>query len=1172
MSKTSNIADNKGSISALRCALGCGAAVGALVLAGTAALAQEGGIETVYVTGYRASLEKSLDIKRSTAEMVDAINAEEVGKFPDSNLAESLQRLPGVAIDRDNGEGRTITVRGLNADFTRVTLNGLEALSTAGASQAGDDPNRSRAFDFNTFASELFSNLKVYKSGSAENDEGSLGATVSLQTGHPFEMGNKMVLSAQNAWYEYGKPFNPRIAALASHTFLGGRLGILGSLAYNMRQQQIDSYGSGVDTYSYVYRSMKYKGSSSTWRYGFANPYAKTDTSHCNVSSTSGTVPSTKVAYLPYCTALQGSNATALGIVEPATSALGDGVAGSSAKNMATTLMPTLAGLNHQVLYQTRIGGTGSIQWQPTDDTEITFDGVMSSTYQKSTNYSISSTGLNRNYTSSSMNKLTATANKSGDVKNLFNYDAAKGSWGGAYNDLAKCNDANVAGYAPVSCLQATDGTQRYAYNASPYYYYSNQGTDPAAAAMQLVKYIGRPATQLVAAHVITPAAGSMTSALTTGYTDQLTLANIDLTSRADQAAYTTQFMQGSLNVSHKFSDKLRFNLELGMSASRNHQEGFVVEFNKLDSGTYNGTDCVDCYVFDASAEDDMPMIDYGFDPSVTSNWDLYKGLSNIKHYITNTTNKYRALRASFAYDLNDQFTVKAGFSGRIYDFNTAKYARAMKDNYGMPALGELQAKYGSSFTIDNLGQQVEWGRGLAVPSGMGISGFFAPNLDAFKTYMHIDCNCDDSEFGDWRVSNLFSAASTSVAGNTYKVSEHDKAGYVQVDFQDVMIFNRALRGNVGLRYSVTDLTTIGHGTVGNAISGDNHYDNILPSANLAYSLTDEMLLRASVSKAIARPQLFTMAPSITSFSLDTTNPDSNSLVIGNPKLKPYDAKTFDLGYEWYFDEGAVFAVTGFAKWIKNVPQQVTTTGFLNSFMDQDSFDQLYTAYTSVPGMVSIDSSTGRNLNAEMLACSYAATPGCKFLVTTYMNSKGGVLNGLEITYQQVLKFLPQPFDGLGINANYTLIHSRMHYIVNPESAPGAGDEIDGDAAWTGASPTAFNVTMFYDGKDWSGRDWSGRVSVAYRGKYIQQYPITGGDTAPGTTDNPIMNDAIFSRSTLNVDTSFTYNYTDNLQFRIDGLNLTNQTDNRYAFSGMPVVTRYAATGRQVFVGVRFKY
>ena len=108
------------------------------------------------------------------------IVAEDIADFPDQNLAESLQRIPGVSIDRDAGEGRQITVRGLGSDFTRVRLNQLEALATTGGTDSSGGANRSRAFDFNVFASELFSRLTVRKSASAEVDEGSLGATVDL--------------------------------------------------------------------------------------------------------------------------------------------------------------------------------------------------------------------------------------------------------------------------------------------------------------------------------------------------------------------------------------------------------------------------------------------------------------------------------------------------------------------------------------------------------------------------------------------------------------------------------------------------------------------------------------------------------------------------------------------------------------------------------------------------------------------------------------------------------------------------------------------------------------------------------------------------------------------------------------------------------------------------------
>ena len=99
------------------------------------------------------------------------IVAEDIADFPDLNLAESLQRVPGVVIARDAGEGRQISVRGLGPQFTRVRINGIEAMSANGSTDASGGTNRGRNFDFNTFASELFNNITVRKTASASKSK-----------------------------------------------------------------------------------------------------------------------------------------------------------------------------------------------------------------------------------------------------------------------------------------------------------------------------------------------------------------------------------------------------------------------------------------------------------------------------------------------------------------------------------------------------------------------------------------------------------------------------------------------------------------------------------------------------------------------------------------------------------------------------------------------------------------------------------------------------------------------------------------------------------------------------------------------------------------------------------------------------------------------------------------
>jgi len=197
-------------------------------------------VEDIVVTGFRSSLQQALNIKRQEAGAVDAILAEDIADFPDQNLAEAIQRLPGVTIDRVNGQGTTISVRGLSSDFTRTRINGLEA-------QAASGGNRNRSFDFSMFASELFNSIKVRKTQSAEIEEGSLGATVDLQTGRPMDFGGSglnAALSTQASYNDLSEKTIPRLAGLLSWTNENRTFGGLVSVAYSERSPVLESFNT----------------------------------------------------------------------------------------------------------------------------------------------------------------------------------------------------------------------------------------------------------------------------------------------------------------------------------------------------------------------------------------------------------------------------------------------------------------------------------------------------------------------------------------------------------------------------------------------------------------------------------------------------------------------------------------------------------------------------------------------------------------------------------------------------------------------------------------------------------------------------------------------------------------------------------------------------------------
>lgn len=197
--------------------------------------AESAPVEKVTVTGFRRSLRSALDQKKNSNAQIDVVKAEDVAKFPDLNLSESLQRIPGVSITRDAGEGRQITVRGLGPQFTRIRINGMEALSTAGGTDAAGGTNRGRAFDFNVFAADLFSTMTVRKTPSAETEEGSLGATVDLRAARPFDFdGFTAAVSGAYGWNDLSESFDPRASGLVSWS--DGTFGALFSIAYSDRE------------------------------------------------------------------------------------------------------------------------------------------------------------------------------------------------------------------------------------------------------------------------------------------------------------------------------------------------------------------------------------------------------------------------------------------------------------------------------------------------------------------------------------------------------------------------------------------------------------------------------------------------------------------------------------------------------------------------------------------------------------------------------------------------------------------------------------------------------------------------------------------------------------------------------------------------------------------------
>ena len=295
------------------------------------AAAPEAEGDEIVVSGYRESLGRAQDLKRRAVGSQDVIVATDIAAFPDLNLAESLQRVPGIAITRDGGEGRQIALRGLGAGFTRTQLNGMEVLgNTASGMDNRGGVSRSRAFDYSLFASELFGRVTVQKSYSADQDEGGIAGTVQLTSAKPFDYsGSKFVVSAKAQTNDNTSGVTPRLVGLAS--VRSGDFGALVSVAY-----------SQIKTNEFGYRN---------WGWGLTK----------------------------YGAANIGPN------IDAAT----------RAKLFAGVYQPTAQSPSTWYTDRKRLGVTSSLQYHPGDDFKVDVDFLYGRLWDKRDDYAIASAGTN---------------------------------------------------------------------------------------------------------------------------------------------------------------------------------------------------------------------------------------------------------------------------------------------------------------------------------------------------------------------------------------------------------------------------------------------------------------------------------------------------------------------------------------------------------------------------------------------------------------------------------------------------------------------------------------------------------------------------------------------------------------------------------------------------------
>ncbi|APP82983.1 TonB-dependent receptor [Xanthomonas hortorum pv. gardneri] len=556
---------------------------------------------------------------------------------------------------------------------------------------------------------------------------------------------------------------------------------------------------------------------------------------------------------------------------------------------------------------------------------------------------------------------------------------------------------------------------------------------------------------------------------------------NVDVRSENRYDEWNTVFKQLSLTGEHRFSDVFKISGMVGTSSSK-HENPIqtTVIMDKLN---------VDGYSYDYRGNSRKPVFNYGINPTDPNGWTL----AELRLRPQQVQNDFDTGSLDFDWSVSPGFRLKGGVLAKNYTFSTKEFRRASE--VAVPTFAD-----GTRIVPADLTEQT----GLSAIKG-SPNTWVVPNLDAVADAL-----------GIYSGTGTFALAERAV--NTRSVTEQDRGAYLQGDFSfDIGAI--PFSGNLGVRYVRTKQESTGFATVGSALvqtTAEREYNNTLPSMNLVAEVSPDFLVRFGAAKVMSRPGLGSLTPGV------TVNVSGGARTVsgGNPNLDPILADTYDLGFEWYFQEGALLGLGLFYKDIESFVQTAREVR----------------PYSSSGLPVSLLDGTGAGVNDD-------------FVFSVPFNTPGGDLKGLEANYTQPFSWLPGVWSNLGIQLNYTYVDSQIQYLTTSGAA-----SLETDL--TGLSKNAYNATLFYEGEK-----FAGRVSATHRDDYLTQVPATETGF-----------DVHGMKATTMIDASLRYKFDDKIELSLEGINLTNEVADEWVGAAAQLPLQYSETGRQFLLGVRYKF
>jgi TonB-dependent receptor len=925
-------------------------------------------VETVVVTGYRASLTAATDAKRASTNFTDSIFAEDIGKFPDTNIAESLNRIPGVTISREiDGEGLNVSIRGLGTNFTKILLNGAPiAVASTGAT---DQRNNNREVDLNMFPTELFTQLTVSKSPTADQVEGGAAGVVSMRTQRPFDKeGFHFTYNLQGTDVSIANDPGERGAMIVSDTW--GEFGALFGIA-------------GVHNNVFV---KGWEDGNAGWVGPSLSATQCTLGAACgNFGSKSWSVPAT----IPNGVSIPipgGGGATyAPGTAIDQAFLLANNP-GLTIGQLSNALLPRLGRSMFSGGTRDRYNAVASFEWRPIEGLHFYVDGIFGRQFNN-LNRSDINMGVRAGAGSQPLipqnvvlqpDWLALTGNGGGAVQSGTFYDASFALEARPFREKGDFYSINPGAEWQITDMLSADvqlnATRSHFFRDSPTIFVvtcpsSGNGALPGCAA---------PAGGVNVNFSNPP--GSPFPSITT---------NIDLNNPANyQWGGSAAFGNGGrVNL----QDEKRFTVTDGAHADVKWGDdlfsvkggvAFDHAFRSIiaidDSGRWQNAIC-----------GDNPNI-YLPGPN-TGNGVGCNG--------QNTPAPIGATAPGPGYGTG----YSTGFPPQI--FGGSLVPQSALASYLKPGpTGFITVDYNKIFQASNY-----------YPIDQAA-------INAVSACSSMQCAA---------VSPPFATASNT-GGTSGAFDEKTYGAYLQADGV-IHFGERDLKWDAGLRFFETHQTIISpvqHTDPRNAglVNGGlypnfftfapakNAYSAFLPNLNLVYNIADDFLVRASLSRTMTRPDPSQMI-SVVNFS----DPTAAAASVGNPALKPFYSNNIDLGAEYYTGGEGYFSVAVFRKSLSGFTISQNTT---QPFSNLAQFGINYASLTATQQ----SALCGRTPGCNVATATDATVANTTLTVTEQVNSPGlKIINGIELGYVQPLDFLLDRWDlkGFGFQGNVTIIDQK---------------------------------------------------------------------------------------------------------------------------------------------------